>query len=255
METMARICGLLCLAALAATAQQDPRETGPTTLVIQYRCPPNNRVQLRQFMRDQGLKQLESWKRNSILAGYRVLFSRYVDTNNWDMAAILSFSMYDNVVKWRSVEHGSPAGLPDAALAWTTSVNTYPADLMVANAAETAPQHPVYLVIPYTISVAPPAYLEYFHSYVQPQCDGWIKEGVLGRYELYMQRYPAARPWDSLLILQYNDDDSLGARERVIAKVRQRLQSDPAWKELAGSKQNIRTEKEAVVADELALTH
>jgi len=244
---------LLCLAAVAATAQPEPKETGPTTLVIQYRCLPHQCTQLRQFMREKGLEQFDAWRSNSMLAGYRILFSRYVDTNNWDMMAILSFSGYEQVAKWRMVERSSPAGLAEAALAWTTAVNTYPADLMRWKATDTAPKQPVYLVAPYLYSAPTPAYLEYFGTYVQPQCDGRIEEGVLGRYELYLQRYTAARPWDSLLILQYNDDESLGAREKTVAKVRQQLQNNPAWQALAQSKQNIRTEKEPVIADELAI--
>ena len=252
---MRSVCGVLCLAALLASAQEDPRETGPTSLVIQYRCLPNQRLQLRQFMRDKGLPQFEGWKRNSVVAGYRILFSRYVDTNNWDMMVLLNFSSYADVPKWRAVERTSPAGLPEAALAWMTGVVTYPADLVRSKAAETAPKQPVYLVVPYAIPVPSPAYLQFFNDYAQPQLDGWMQAGALGRYDLYMQRYAVARPWDGLLVLQYNDDDSLGAREKIAANVRQQLQSNPTWQAAGASRQNMRTEKEAVIADELAITH
>ncbi len=250
---------LRLLAGMAAAwlllAQQNPRDTGPTSLVIEYRCFPNHRAELREFVHDHSLPQFESWKSNSIIAGYRILFSRYLDTNTWDMLIILSFSSYDQVPKWRTVERANPAGLPPATLAWTTGVSTYPVDLMSWKATDSAPSLPVYLVVPYTITVPAANYLQYFTDYVRPQCDGWMQEGVLGRYELYLQRYPAARPWDSLLVLQYNDDASLGARESVMAKVRATLQSNPAWQTLANSKQNIRVEKAAVIADEIAIRH
>ena len=70
-------------------------------------------------------------------------------------------------------------------------------------------------------------------------------------YGLYLQRYTAARPWDAMLVLEYKDDAALGLREKIVEKVRQELRSDPKWKALADSKQTIRSEKEAVIADEL----
>jgi CO dehydrogenase/acetyl-CoA synthase alpha subunit len=117
--------------------------------------------------------------------------------------------------------------------------------------AAVAPIAPVYLVIPYSLVVPAAAYLNYFDDYVHPQMEGWIREGVLTHYDLLLQRYTAARPWDSLLILHYRDDTALGRRENIMAKVRQQLQTQPKWKALSESKQTIRTEKEAIIADEL----
>ena len=228
------------------------KETGPTSLIIQYRCLPARRAQLRQVMEAAGVKQFEEWKTRGILDSYRLLFSRYVDTDTWDMLALVQFRRYEDVSRWRGVESRSPAGLPHEVLDSLTAVETYPADLVWSQASETAAPHPVYLVVPYTYSVATPAYVKYFDDYVRPQLDGWMREGVLSGASLYLQRYGAARPWDSFLVLQYRDDGSLGLRESVVAKVRQRLQSNPTWKALADSKQNIRVEKEAVIADDLA---
>jgi hypothetical protein len=133
-----------------------------------------------------------------------------------------------------------------------TAVETYPADLVRHRVPDAAPLHPVYLAVPYAFSVPTSAYLKYFDDYVRPQLDGWSREGVLSGSGLYLQRYTAARPWDGFLVLQYKDDASLGLREKIIARVRQELQSNPTWKALAESKQNIRVEKQAVIADDLA---
>jgi hypothetical protein len=244
---------LLCAAAAFTLPAQDPKEIGPTTLVISYRCPPEKRPDLRNFMRQEGLQRLEGYRRNAILAGYRILLSRYVDTNNWDMMLLLSFPDYTAVEKWKRVEHESPAGLPPNLLPLAASINTYPMDLVRQKAAEDTPSEPAYLVIPYTYSVTAPAYLQYVDDYVTPQFDGWITEGVLAKYEIYLQRYTAARPWDALIVLEYKDDDSLGQRDRVMAKVRQQLQANPKWKAIDGNKQSIRAEKEAIIADELTL--
>jgi hypothetical protein len=87
---------------------------------------------------------------------------------------------------------------------------------------------------------------------VVPQIDGWIREGVLVSYGLYLNRYYAGRPWDSLLILEYKDLESFGQRESVIAKVRAALSADPKWKALSENKKNLRTEKETVLAEDLS---
>lgn len=243
----------MILAAYACAAQPDPKQSGPTSLVIQYRCAPGHRTQLRRAVREAGLRQFEEWKAAGLLAGYRILFSRYVDTRNWDMLALIQFSTYADVGKWKQVERETPAGLPPAALGLVTEVSTYPVDLMRRRAYDPAAEKPVYLVIPYTYSVAPQAYLQYVDECVRPQFDGWMREGVLTGYQIFTQRYTAARPWDSLILLEYRDDESLGAREKIVTKVRQELLSNPAWKALSEGKQSIRVEKEAVIADELRI--
>jgi len=95
-------------------------------------------------------------------------------------------------------------------------------------------------------------YKPYVSGYVIPQLEGWIREGVLASYNLYLNRYYAGRPWDSLLILEYKDMESFGQRESVIAKVRAELNADAKWKALSENKKNIRTEKESVLAEDLS---
>jgi hypothetical protein len=239
--------------ASALCGQDDPKATGPVALLIQYHCPPANRPRLREAMGARRLPRLAALKSSGALENYLVLFSRYVDSNNWDALTLLSFRTYKDAVTWKDVESQSPAGLDTSDLQLTSAVHTYPLDRVrheSASAAD-APSAPVYLVIPYNLAVPPEAYLNYFDDYVHPQMEGWIHEGVLAHYDLLLQRYTAARPWDSLLILQYRDDAALGRRESVVAKVRQQLQSQPKWKALSESKQTVRTEKEAIVADEL----
>ena len=44
-------------------------------------------------------------------------------------------------------------------------------------------------------------YLTYVDNYLVPQTEGWMNEGVLAGYGLYVGRYAAGRPWASLLVL------------------------------------------------------
>jgi hypothetical protein len=227
---------LLCLlTGLALTAQEDPNDAGPATLVIIYRFAPEKRVAFRQYMRNEGLRRFEDLRKNTVLANYRILFSRYVDTNNWDMIAVLTFAHFSDFDKWQRVERETPAALPTEMLAQTLSVSTYPADLVAQKFADERPLHPVCLVIPYARTVAPATYQEYFAHTVRPQIESWVGKGIITRYDLLAQRYGAARPWDGLLILEYKDDASTSA------------------KVLGETLQNPGAEREAILADELVL--
>jgi hypothetical protein len=242
----------LLLAMLApVSAQLPPKDSGPATLVIQYRCPIGSRAALRLAVKGESVAQFERWKTSGLLAGYRLLFSRYVDNNNWDMLAVLSFRDGATAARWKEVEALQPGGLPASAQSIVSTASTYPVDLARSADPSRPPAEPAYMVIPYSFTVTPVEYIQYFDDYVLPQLQGWSRSGVLAGYALYLQRYTEARPWDGLLVLEYKDDAALGQREKVVAQVRKELQNDAKWKALADSKLSIRTEKEAIVADEL----
>jgi hypothetical protein len=79
-----------------------------------------------------------------------------------------------------------------------------------------------------------------------------MEEGVLASYGIYLARYPAGRPWQSLLVLEYKSDQALGARDAAVAKVRARLKENPKWKAISDSKKNVRVERSPVIADSIA---
>jgi hypothetical protein len=218
---------VLLLCALVAWSQTNPRvEGGPKTLILTYKCMPAQRLALRGYMSHRGLKQLEPWKNNGILSRYRVLFSRYVDNGSWDMMTILSFSDSTALLRWSEVETRSPAGLSLSVLATITSINTTPVDLTRSNLPEGDDRRSVFLVVPYDYSVPTNEYIQYLDGYVVPQLSGWHDEHVLTHYDIFIARYGSARPWSALLILQYADEEALGARDRVVAKVRDKLKED-----------------------------
>ena len=109
-------------------------------------------------------------------------------------------------------------------------------------------------MVSYTITVPAPAYLKYADEYVRPQFPrGWIKEGILSSYEFFICSVTQRdSPWDTLIFLKYKDGESFGLREKIVAKVRSELQSNPVWKAASDNKQSLRVEKEAIIADELA---
>jgi hypothetical protein len=245
----------LCAASLALHAADvgaDPKQTGPVGLVIQYQCRPSKRAAFRHRLRDVELASFARWRSEGLLADYHVLFSRYADSNTWDALVLLTFPDYHAASRWKEVEARNPAGLSPEALELVSSLETYPVDLLRSNAPPPATPDPVYLVIPYTFSVSAAEYLTYADDYVRPQFEGWMKEGILSGYQIFLQRYTADRPWDTMIFLKYRDDEGFGQREKVVARVRGQLQSNPVWKAASDGKHNLRVEKEAVIADELS---
>ena len=228
---------------------------GPLTLLIAYKCRPQDRVKLRDRMIDYEIANFAKWKQVGLLADYRILFSRYLNTDNYDMLSLLSFKSYSEVSRWKSIEQTSPGGLSQVALALVTSAKTYAIDRLryaASTQSQSSKKEPVFLVIPYDYSVPADQYVSYLDGYVLPQLKGWMQEQVLSEYDIYLARYAAGRPWSSVLVLEYADDEALGKRESIVAKVRSQLQENADWKALSERKQSVRVEKEAIIADQLA---
>jgi hypothetical protein len=226
----------------------DPRASGPLAMVITYHAAPANRAALRKAMEEEA-GQFQRWKDEGLLASARLLVNRHVDSLTWDAMAILTFASYADVQRWNRLERDFPAGLSPRALALTSAVETAPADL-VRESGKAGP-NAAYLVIPYEVTVPVDEYVAYLDGYVVPQMDGWMDEGVLARYGVLLARYPAGRPWQSMLVLEYKDDAALGAREATTAKVRARLKDNPKWKAISDAKKNVRNEKPPAIADAL----
>jgi len=237
------------LCGVAKAQGGDPRDDGPLGLVTTVQVAPANRAQLRRLMLESGIPQLERLKREGRVDGYRVLFSRYADSEGFDLLVQLSFARYADVERWRGVEVRHPAGLPDAALRLVKSMATVPVDRMRDGEAKEPAKQPTYLVIPYDYFVSTNDYLKYLDGYVVPQLSGWVDEGIVSSYGLYFGRYAAGRPWSSMLMIEYRDDAALGRRDTVVKRVRARLNEIPQWRAIAENKEKIRVERAPVMAD------
>ncbi len=247
--SMPVLCAFLACSAHAG----DPRASAPRTLIITYHVAPANRLAFHQELEGSVARQFRRRKEEGALESYRLLFNRYVDSASWDAMALVSFAKEADVERWKSTELEEPAGLSLKALALVTSIDTTPADLIRSRSTADASNEAVFLVIPYAYLVAVDEYVAYLDGYVVPQLAGWMQEGIVSRYDVYLARYPAGRPWQSLLVLEYRNDEALGARDAVVAKVRARLKEDPRWKAISDSKKSVRTEKAPVLADPMAV--
>lgn len=246
----------LAVATLASTAHAaDWRDQGARALIISYRVAPADKLTLRAAMQAGEVPRLKKLKASGDLSGYRLLQNRYLDAGGWDFMAILDFKDADALSRWKRVEAEAPAGLGPKALKLSTWVESVPADEMFANAAPVKASDPpaTYLVVPYDYLVGVDDYLAYLKGYLVPQTDGWIQEGALQSYGMYLSRYPAGRVWSAELVLAYRGDQGLARRDAVTRAVRARLTAtSPEWKAFADNKQKLRTEKQPVIADVIA---
>jgi hypothetical protein len=245
----AALFGLFCMGGAHAA---DQRADGPLSLIISYHAAPANRAALRQELQGEATRRFEQWKKQGVLKDYHLLFGRYADSDNADAVAVLAFPDYAAASRWKKIEQASPGGLPRKALALASSIQTAPADQVRSGGSDAPSADSVWMVIPYQVMIPAPEYVKYADGYVIPQMDGWIKEGVLKRYEILVDRYGAGRPWSTMLLLEYKNDAALGQREEVVARVRARLKEDPQWKAISDDKHHIRNELQLVIADPLA---
>ena len=247
MKTLLRFAALALLLALALAARANPLDEGPKTLTFQYHTAPGDRMALKDYMLTTGLKQFAGWREQGLVKDYRIFWSRYTDSQNWDMLAIVQFETPAKMAEWKRIEARFPAGLPISVAKLCTAIHTNPADLHFTGG-QPAPNG-VFLIIPYDYLVSTDEYIKYVRSYITPQYEGWIGENVLAGYTIYLGRFPVSRYWSALMILEYRDEAALGVRERTTAKVRTKLRENAEWKAIHESKQNVRVTRQYVLAD------
>jgi hypothetical protein len=225
-------------------------ESGPREILITYRCQPADRPAFREHLERDEIAMLEQLKRDGTLKRYKILFNPIV-TGTFDAMIVLDFATYTSTDRWLAIERKTPGGLTPAALKLAKPLQTYLADLQWEEGNDQpGSTKPVFYVIPYSYNSLD-QYKAYIDAYLIPQVRGWMKEGVLNRYSLYLNRYPVGDPWDSLFIYEYRDRESFGKREETIAKVRNSLKNDPAWKHWSDIKATIRSESENTIMEEV----
>jgi hypothetical protein len=242
-------------AALLVSTQSrasEPTSGGPRNILISYRSEPADRPAFRAYLQGEGKAQLEKLQRDGALERYQILFNPFVTPGTWDAMTILTFKSYADTQRWKEIERTMPGGLTAKGLRLAKPIETDSADLTWSGGEVQADSHDsVYYIIPYEYAAAGP-YRKYVDGYVIPQLAGWLREGVLSSYRIFMNRYPVGPTWDALFVYQYRDLEAFGRREETVAKVRKTLVDDPAWKQLSDIKQTLRTESENTIAEAIA---
>jgi hypothetical protein len=223
-------------------------------MIMTYKVQPGDKLAFKAAVRAETLPRLQRLKAAGELASYHVLANRYLDSAGWDVMMILDFKSPAALARWRAVEAQAPGGLAPAALKLVAAAETAPSDEMFEGAAapKAGDPEPVWLVVPYDYLVSVDEYLNYVKGYLVPQTDGWIQEGALENYHVYLPRYPAGRVWSAQVAYAYRGEEGLARRDAVVKAVRARLAAtNPEWKTWSENKQKIRNEKQPVVADEI----
>lgn len=241
----------------ASYAQTLPAAQPQNAVVITYRSTVASRPLLRREALQVLVPRLERWRRDGTIAGYRLLFSSFPDRSTWDLLAILTFKDFDGIERWRNVERSAPGGLTAPELQILAPSAEYLMDIVGQSRPGSASGRPgVFLVIPYVFSPTPlQRYLQYAHGYILPETEGWMRHGNISSYGLYVNRFYPDEPVQSLLLVEYKDFDALSHREAVVEQTRKDLSADAAWRSWSDAKdrEHIRTEKRAVIAEQLAV--
>jgi hypothetical protein len=251
-------CFLLMVTALVAASPllnaADAVSDGPVSLVILYRAKPEKRIEFRSWLKNDGAARFAKWKKEGVFANHQVLFSTFGATSTFDAAIILDFAHYTDSARWKEVEKNFPGGLTDEALKLAAPESTSYSDALAHGvSANRDLSKSVYLMTFYEVVTDSPKYKKYAEGYVVPQMKGWLAEGALSGYSLYLNHNPLGKPWDAMLLLEYSDIAGVARRDDVKAKVRVQLAaSDPVWLEWSKDKSAIRHEVTIVMADALA---
>ena len=231
-------------------------ETGPRNLVITYHSPPATRAAFRRYMETTGVRQFEAWKNRGVFRDYRILFNWFVESDTFDMLVALSFEPYAQIARWEEIEESFPGGLSKEGLALGSPVMDFPMDMPWRNGPDekrAGSEKSVFLAIPYVYYPASSLdqYCQYVEGYALPQFDGWLKDGVLRSYHIYVNRFQTSREWQALFLLEYSNLEAFGAREKEVDIVKRRLLSDPQWKALGEHKLAVRVEKQTATSFEI----
>ena len=248
---------ILAATSLTAAPAAAQHEIDPSWyLFITYRAEPAARASFLAHLRGAGAQRFEQWQRQGVFREHRILAHSFVDADSWDAMVILRFDSFAHIARWRGVEREFPGGLAPEGLRYGSAVNTYTAErawLGSSRVGRPGTGNEMYLVIPYEFS-SEAEYRPYAEAYVIPQFEAWVQEGVLTGYDMYLNQYPASKPWDVLIVLEYRDQEALGRREEVKQRVRARLRlENPEWVAAANVKADLRTEGVVAVAEPVTL--
>ncbi len=245
MNRFVSVLGVALITAGSAFGQADGN--GPTALIMSYRSKPEARVKFRAIMQNQGVAQLEKWKKAGVFASYQALFTTYAADTVPDMFLVLRFNHFTDLARWQKIEETSPGGLPPEAQAIAVADTSGTADIVKESVARPSTGSSQFFVLEYDVLVPMPKYVNYVLGYAIPQFDAWEKAGALSSYASYVNQNPAGAPWSSFIVLEYKDLASLAQRETIKNRTREELAaSNPEWKKWSEDKTAVRTEKAAI---------
>jgi hypothetical protein len=245
MNSFVCVLGVTLIAAGSAFGQADGN--GPTALITTYRAKSEARVKFRAIMQNQGIAQLEKWKKAGVFASYQALFTTYAADTVPDMFLVLRFNHFTDLARWQKIEETNPGGLPPEAQTIAAADTSGTADIVKESIARPSTSDSQFFVLEYDVLAPMPKYVNYVLGYAVPQFDAWEKAGALSSYASYVNQNPAGAPWSSFIVLEYKDLASLAQRETIKNRTREELaDSNPAWKKWSDDKTAVRTEKAAI---------
>ena len=115
-------CRVLLLLSIAGTTVAEVpanvRESGSTGLLLLYKCKPEDRPAFRSYLQRTEMPRLRAMQRAGSLTEERIIFSRDVDTENWDALIFLQFSSPQAASAWLAVEAATPPASTPKGSGW-----------------------------------------------------------------------------------------------------------------------------------------
>lgn len=227
-------------------------EAGRISLLVTYKCRPENRPAFRDQLQGPGLTHLAAWKAAGLFADHLLLFNVDVEQEAWDALLLLHFDSWAQYARWKENERTAPAGLPLATLKLTSSVSSALSDLAWhgARPPADATQKAVFFVRPYFFPDKT-LYRRFFEAYNDPQLKAWLRTGAVTSYRVLMNQNPTGGTWGAMFIYEYPGWEAAHARDDVKEAVGPELRSLPAWELLGETKGAIRTSGRVTLAERL----
>ena len=227
-------------------------EPGRISLLVTYKCRPENRPAFRDHLQGPGLGQLGAWKAAGLFTEHLLLFNVDVEQEAWDALLLLHFESWDQYARWKENERTAPAGLAPAALRLTSSVSSSLSDLAWhgARPPADATKKSLFFVRPYFFQDKT-LYRQFFEAYNDPQLKAWLRTGAVTSYRVLMNQNPTGGTWGVMFVYEYPGWESAHARDDVKEAVGPELRSLPAWELLGETKGAIRTSGRVTLAERL----
>lgn len=91
-------------------------------------------------------------------------------------------------------------------------------------------------------------YIDFVNSVLVPQFAGWMKEGAVRSWSILLNKHYPGKPWDILLLLEYDGVRGLSQRDAARAATEASLKTDAGWKLLREISSQFRNEYEVSTA-------
>lgn len=190
-------------------------------------------------------ERVKAWKDSGVAASVTLLehtpsAQPADETALFAAMAIMRFADEAALAQW---EQG-------AATALGADVQVRRADVLVDAGAHADAAKAMFVVNHYGVLVDRDAYAAYTQAYIVPNMANQHASGVMAAYTMYLERAAAGAQPRAVLVKEYHDQDSMVRSDAIKdAHKKMLLETNPEWKRINDTKEQIRTDLSETVAN------